>query len=127
MSMLLRTSLFVGVIIYFIFIIIFLRKRALTLKYAILWILSGLIMFIVLICPGFIEWISALLGIETASNSVFALTLFFVLIILMSISSIVSRSNEKIRCLIQQMALLEKRIRDLEEKNPNEKGSKDVS
>jgi hypothetical protein len=116
MSLTLKLSLSVGVIIYFILIIFILRKKALTLKYAILWIVSGFIMLFALIFPGFLGWLSALLGIETPSNAVFALTLFFVLVLLMSISSIVSKLNEKVRQLIQHDALLEKRIRDLEER-----------
>jgi hypothetical protein len=116
MPMILRTSLSIGVLTYFIIIIVFLRKKALTLKYTILWIFSGLIMLFILICPGFIEWLSALLGIQTPSNTVFALTLFFDLIIVMSLTSIVSKLNEKLKKIIQVMALLEKRMRDIEEK-----------
>lgn len=125
MSMVLRMSLSVGILIYFIFIIVFLRKKALTLKYTILWIFSGVIMLFILVCPGFIEWLSALLGIQTPSNTVFALTLFFNLIILMSISSIVSKLNEKLKAIIQYSALLEKQVHDLEQKASSGKKEND--
>ena len=49
-------------------------------------------------------------------NGLFALSVFFIIIILMSLTSIVSKQTEKIRTLTQENALLEERIRKLEEK-----------
>jgi hypothetical protein len=114
MAPLLRISLSIGIVVYFVLIIYFLKKKALNLKYTILWIISGLIMLIMVIFPQLVNGVSALLGIVSPVNTIFVLELFFMLLILMSITSIVSRENEKSKRLIQQVALLEKRIRELE-------------
>lgn len=119
----LRISLCLGIIVYFIFIIILLRKNLLTLKYTILWIIFGIAMLFVLVVPGFIEWLSAILGIKTPSNTVFALALFFMLIIIMSLSAIASNTNDKCKRLIQNYALLEKRIRDLESEKADQQNT----
>ncbi len=116
MSPLLRISLCVGIAVYFTFIIIFLRKKALALKYTILWIVSGFLMLLVVLFPRIINYVSKILGIVTPANAVFTLELFFLIVILMSITSIVSKLDEKMKKMIQYTALLEKRIRELEEK-----------
>jgi len=107
----------IGVIFFFGIIIFFLRKNALSLKYTLLWLISGFIMLIVSIFPVIITFISKILGFQVASNALFVLILGFFLIILLSLTSIVSRQTEKIKTLAQTIALLEKRVREMEEEN----------
>lgn len=64
--------------------------------------------------PDFLSYIVNKLGIVSNMNGLFILCIAFIIIILMSITSIVSRQTNKIRSLTQSLALLEKRIRDLE-------------
>lgn len=116
MFFLLRKSLFIGIVFYFSIIIYFLKRKALTLKYTILWIVSGIMMLILVIFPNLIKSISLILGIINPVNTVFLIVIFFLLVILMSITSIVSIQNEKSKRLIQQFALLEKRVREIEDK-----------
>lgn len=125
MSLVLKASLSLGIMVYFIFIILFLRKKALNLKYTILWILSGIIMLVVVIWPGVVQFFSDLFGIKTLSNTVFALALFFLIIIVMSLSSIVSKLNDKLKRSTQYVALLEQRVRQLEKKL-NTNGNNDL-
>jgi hypothetical protein len=49
-------------------------------------------------------------------NGLFVLAIGFVMAILMSLTSIVSKQSERIRALVQVIAMLEKRIRELEER-----------
>jgi len=105
-----------GVLFFFGIIIFFLRKNALSLRYTLLWLGSGFIMLLVSIFPGIIAFISKILGFQVASNALFVLILGFFLVILLSLTSIVSRQTDKIKTLAQAIALLEKRIREMEEK-----------
>jgi hypothetical protein len=73
-------------------------------------------MLLVVLFPRIINYVSKILGIVTPANAVFTLELFFLIVILMSITSIVSKLDEKMKKMIQYTALLEKRIRELEEK-----------
>ncbi len=104
------------VLIYLIFIIYLLRKSKLELKYALLWLLSGIIVMAVLIFPAFFLGLASKIGIVEPVNMIFLLQGGFLLLICISLSVIVSGLNKKIRILVQETALLEKRIRDLEEK-----------
>jgi hypothetical protein len=92
----------------------FLRKKALSLKYSLLWLLSALAMLVLSIFPSVLFFFADLLGFTLASNALFAILLGFVIVILLSLTSIVSRQNEHIKTLTQANALLEKRVRELE-------------
>ena len=48
-------------------------------------------------------------------NGLYLMCLAFIFMILMTLTSIVSRQQLKIRILIQQLSMLEKRIRELED------------
>ena len=114
MSPYLRQILILGIIIYFILILLFLKNKALSLKYTLLWILAGIIMACMVFWPRALLMLSKITGIETQMYALFVLILFFMLCILMSLTSIVSRQSIKIKKIIQYNALLDKRIRELE-------------
>jgi len=114
MNRVLQISLISAMLIYFYILFYLIKKKSLNLKYTLLWIFSGLIMLIVAVFPNIMICITSFLGIVDVTNAVFALILFFVLIILMSITGIVSKMKEKNKQLVQQCALLEKRVRGLE-------------
>lgn len=111
----LRLFLTIGLLVYFLLIFSLLKRRTLSLRYTLLWIFGGIGMGILLIFPELLSWFTHLAGIKLVSNGLFAMFLFFILIILISITSIVSRQSDNIKRLVQYNALLEKRIRELEE------------
>ncbi|NBH82420.1 DUF2304 domain-containing protein [bacterium C-53] len=110
----LRTTLILGLIFYFILILIFLKNKSLLLKYALLWVLAGIVLGGMVIFPDMLVWITRLLGIESNMNGLFVLCIGFIIIILMALTSIVSRQTNRIRILVQANAILEKRVRELE-------------
>ena len=110
----LRTVLIAAVICYFVVILKFLKDKALSLKYTLLWIFAGIAMAILIIFPNILTWFINLFGIQSNMNGLFLFCIAFIIMILMSITSIVSRQNRKIRTLIQEIGILEKRIRELE-------------
>ena len=91
-----------------------LKKKDLNLKYTLLWILSGCVMLLLAVFPGILNWMATLLGIFEPTNALFATIFFCIIIILMSLTAIVSKQNERIKRLIQSQALLEKRVRKIE-------------
>lgn len=113
----LRVTLIIGVIFYFIMILFFLKKKALSLKYTLLWLLAGFVLGMMVIWPETLIWFIHLLGITGNMNGLFIICIAFVIMILMSITSIVSKQAEKMKNLTQTIAKMEKRIRELEEES----------
>ena len=116
MSLTLQVLMLIAECVYFVLIIFFLKKKMLSLKYSLIWIIAGVIMIIFTLIPKLIWNIASLFGIQSAMNGLFAMVLFFILTVLMSLTAIVSHQTEWIRSLTQSHALLEERIRELEEK-----------
>lgn len=111
---LLRIVLIIALIIYFVIILIFLKNKTLELKYTLLWMVAGAILAILVAWPEILSGFVRLIGIQSNMNGLFIMAFAFVIIIMMSLTSIVSKQANKIKILIQTLAILEKRIRDLE-------------
>lgn len=112
----LRFTLIVVVICYFIAILYFLKQKALNLKYTLLWLVAGLVMGILVIVPELLVFIIRIFGIQDNMNGLFIFAIGFIIMILLSLTSIASRQNRKIRTLTQEMSILDKRVRELEQR-----------
>ncbi|MCI9313490.1 MAG: DUF2304 domain-containing protein [Lachnospiraceae bacterium] len=112
----LRITLIIAVVCYFIIILYFLKQKALNLKYTLLWIVAGLVMGILVIVPELLVFIIHVFGIQDNMNGLFIFAIGFIIMILLSLTSIASRQNRKIRTLTQEMSILDKKVRELEER-----------
>ena len=110
----LRITLVIGLICYFVLVLIFLKNKALSLKYTLLWLLAGVVMLVMVTFPRLLFIITSLFGIQSSMNGLYIICIASIIAILMSLTSIVSKQRNKIKILTQEMAILEKRIRDLE-------------
>lgn len=104
-----------AVVLYFVFLMQLLIKRRLNLKYTLLWLATGLVLLVFALLPGLLGFFASLIGFEVPSNGLFVLLHFCTLVLLISMTAIVSKLNEKEKRLIQTIALLERRIRELEQ------------
>lgn len=116
MSEVLRYALGAGVLFYFILVIYFLKRRLIDLKYSLVWLLAGICMTVLIISPNVLYALMGAFGISAPVNGLFLVSIGFIIVILMSLTSIVSKQTDKIKQLVQHQALLEKKIRELEEK-----------
>ena len=116
----LRITLIIAVVCYFVIILYFLKNRALNLKYTLLWLLAGVCMGVLVVFPEMLVRIIRVLGITDNMNGLFIICIGFMLMILMALTSIASRQNSKIRSLIQEIGILDKRIRELEKQSREE-------
>jgi len=91
------------------------RRRRLQERYAILWILTALVLLVLSIWRGALESMAGMVGIAYAPALLFAITSFFVVIVLLHYSTVISRLSQQNTSLAQAVALLEQRVRRLEE------------
>ena len=90
------------------FILFFIKKGKIKIKYAILWILMFGLLLLLLIFPDLLGWITVKLGFEVPSNMIFSFLLGILVLINISLTGIVSSQDKKIRILIQEISLLKK-------------------
>ncbi len=72
-------------------------------------------MAVFVIWPKALSMIVGLAGIQSNMNGLFIMAIVFIVMIMMSLTSIVSKQTNKIRHLIQEIAILEKKLRELEQ------------
>lgn len=116
MTTVFRIILLVCVLVYLLVILALMRRGRMSLKYSLIWFLSGVILLICAIFPQVISFFTRLMGIYSDTNAVFFIGVCFLILIVLSLTSIASGQSERIRTLVQTQAILEKRVRDLEEK-----------
>ncbi len=112
----LTVVLIIAIVIYFIIILSLLKHRMLNMKYTLLWLLTGVVMLILVINPMLMFYLIQILGITSAMNGLYIMLIGFLIMLVLSLTSIASRQAGRITKLIQNQGLLEKRIRELEEK-----------
>lgn len=111
-----RLALILGVLVYLSFIFFLLKKKKLSVQYCIIWLFSGLALLLFAVFPYIVLVMGDILRIINPVNFVFMAIIVFILFILLSLSSAVSILTEKTKRLTQNAALLERRIRELEER-----------
>lgn len=118
----LRLVLIAALVVYFVMILVFLKNKTLELRYTLLWMFAGVVLAVLVIWPETLTRLIRLVGIQSNMNGLFLMAIAFIVMIMMSLTSIVSRQTNKIRNLVQEIAILEKQVRELEK----ETGRKDT-
>ncbi len=119
----LQVTLSIAVICYFIIILYYLKRKMLELKYTLIWLVAGVVMGIMIYFPELTVWFVHLIGMQDNMNGLYIICLAFMMMILMTLTSIASRQQLKIRILIQEISMLEKRVRELEVRTEEKKKS----
>jgi hypothetical protein len=94
------------------------RSRRLRERYALLWLLTGLVLLALSGWRGGLNTIASWAGIETYPPAIlFAAGLLFVVLVLLHYSTVISRLSDQNTVLAQRVALLEARL--TEERTPS--------
>ena len=117
MTELFRVLLIVGVLVFILIIMMLMKRGHLGLKYSLIWFITGIILLLCSLFPNILISLTHLIGIKSEVNAVFFIGVCFLLLIILFLTTVVSGLNDSIRGMAQNMGMLEKRIRELEEKN----------
>ena len=90
-----------------------LRRRRLIERYALLWLLSSVVLLGLSVWTGLLEVISKAVGIVYPPNALFMIAFAFVLVLLLHFSIAISRLSSETKLLAQEVARLDKEMRDL--------------
>src|ERR1700745_3687265 len=86
------------------------RRRRLLERYALLWLLSAVVLLGLSIWRGALERIAGQIGVAYPPNALFIVAFGFVLWMLLHFSVAVSRLTDQSKVLAQRLALLEERM-----------------
>jgi cell division protein FtsW (lipid II flippase) len=97
------------------------RSRRLRERYALLWLLTGLVLLALSLWRQGLNTMAGWIGVETYPPAVlFAVGVLFILAVLLHYSTVISRLSDQNAVLAQRLALLEQSIRS---RLPEEEGS----
>lgn len=87
------------------------RGRRLKERYALLWLLTGLVLLVLSAWRGGLQTIAGWMGVSTYPPAIlFAVATLFVIIVLLYYSTVLSKLADQSTLLAQQVALLEERL-----------------
>ena len=86
------------------------RRRRLLERYALLWLLSSVVLLGLAIWRGFLEEIAQALGVAYPPNALFLIAFLFILLLLLHFSVVVSRLADQTKVLAQRLALMESKL-----------------
>jgi hypothetical protein len=109
-----RISIAAAIAAVILLLVIFelIRSRRLQERYALLWLLTGLVIFVLAIWRGLLARLADLVGISYPPSALFILGSFFILLVLLHYSTVISKLSEQNTMLAQRLALLEHRLRE---------------
>lgn len=95
------------------------RKNKLDLRYGLIWIIVGICIAILDFCPKLLGKITKFMGIELPINMLFFMGFCFALIIIFGLTKTVSDLVHKVKRLTQEMAIMQKKIEEMEHEKEN--------
>ncbi len=113
MELLLQIILIAGTSMFFVYIINMVRLRKLELKYTLLWLFTSVCFIIMAVFPWIIERIADILSIKEPVNALFLISLFFLIMIIFSMTVAIAGKSRNITALTQDMGIMKLQIEQL--------------
>jgi hypothetical protein len=107
-----RVSIAAAIAAAILLLVVFelIRSRRLQERYALLWLLTGVVIFILAVWRSLLGSVSDLVGIAYPPSALFILAAFFILMVLLHYSTVISKLSEQNTTLAQRLALLEHKL-----------------
>lgn len=93
-----------------------LRRGRLRERHAVWWMLAGLLALVAAVFPATLTWAARLVGVQVPTNLVFFASTAILFFVALQSSSELTVLEKRVRTLAEQSALLELRIRELEDR-----------
>lgn len=94
------------IIFVLLYILYHVKREKINIRYSVIWLLLFGLLFVFLLIPGFLSFITKVLGFSIASNMIFSLLISALVIINIYLTSALSSQDKKIKLLIQEVSLL---------------------
>jgi hypothetical protein len=98
-----------------------LRRRRLREKYAIVWVIVGVLIVIVAIFPKVLFWIAEVTGVEVPANLLFFVASLVLLGVNVHLSSEVGQLEDRVRTLAEELALQRLKLEEIARRDTEDK------
>jgi hypothetical protein len=111
----LRVSIAAAIASLLLLLVVFelIRSRRLRERYALLWLLTGVVLLVLSLWRDGLNTMAGWFGISGYPPAIlFAVAILFILLVLLHYSTVISRLSDESMILAQRLALLEERLRE---------------
>jgi hypothetical protein len=105
----------IGAVALLLIVLEMVRRRRLMERYALLWLLSAVVILGLALWQNALEKLANAMGILSAPNALFFVAVGFILLLLLHFSAAMSRLSDQAKVIAQRHAILAQRVRELEE------------
>jgi hypothetical protein len=107
-----------GAVALLLIVLEMVRRRRLMERYALLWMLSAVVILGLAVWQDALNVLARQLGIISAPNALFFVAIAFILLLLLHFSAAMSRLSDQSKVLAQRQAILEERLARAEQRVP---------
>jgi hypothetical protein len=104
-----------GTLALLLFVFELVRRKHLSERYAILWLVAAATLFVLAVWKGLLTSLSNDVGIAYPPSALFAVAIGLIVVLLMYFSLVVSRLSDQNKILAQRLALLQQRVEESDE------------
>ena len=108
----LQVVMICGAIAMYAYVIYKIRKSNVRIDDMILWIISSVILLIISLFPIIPAKLATLIGFMTTSNFIISALIFFLLLVVFSLSIKFSQQHEKLKDMAHRLAIFEKKLHE---------------
>jgi hypothetical protein len=111
-----RVSIFAAIasILLLLVVLELIRSRRLQERYALLWVMTGVVLLIFALWRDGLNVLARTVGIAYPPSALFLLAAMFILVVLLHYSTAISELSERNLTLAQRIALLEQKLKEAE-------------
>jgi len=110
--------------VIFLIVIDLIRRNHLKERYSLIWLGASLVLILFSVTRQLLHFIARAIGIYYPPSFLFLLAIAFLLVLLLHFSTIVSSLAENNKRLAQEIGILKKRLKELEEKGEARESAK---
>lgn len=126
MSLILQIVFLLGDLVFLGLIFLLIKRDRLSVRFGMLWLIFGGVWLVFGAVPWLLKVLRGVLRFQVVSNMVFTMLLAFVLLVLLTLSVAASLAARRMRQLAQANALLEERVRRLEQQREPDAQNEDA-
>ena len=116
----LQVIMIIASLLFLSYIILMLRNKKIELKYSLAWLLAGICLLVTAVFPNLLKLLSELLNIIEPVNTLFLSIIFFMLLIVFTLTIALSRNANRVKTLTQEIGIIKMELDQLK-KNQNNK------
>ncbi len=109
----LQIIMIIASLLFLCYIVLMLHSKKIELKYTLAWLLAGVSLLAAAVFPGILTFISHLLNIVEPVNTLFLSIIFFMLLILFTLTIALSRNANRVKTLTQEIGMIKTELERL--------------